>query len=63
MKFNRLSFITSGILLAGMLGNISCRKADRPEEPETIKTTFVEEKFFNSHRSTNPKEKMKKNIL
>ena len=52
MKINRLLLL--GILSAGILAYISCRKIDRQlDEPVS---TDIESKFFNSHRSSDPLE-------
>jgi hypothetical protein len=55
MKFNRL--FQMAFILTGLLVYISCRKADSPlqDQPPFSKTS--EDRFFNSHRSTDPTEK------
>ncbi|HUC80607.1 MAG TPA: hypothetical protein VMR70_06800, partial [Flavisolibacter sp.] len=54
MKLSK--FFITVLMITGLLVYISCRKADT-QSHEKVKTETIEDKFFNSHRTTDPTEK------
>lgn len=57
MKTNR--FFGLSIMLAGLLLFITCRKMDySPPKPNDPALNNVTDRFFNSHRSNDPTEKV-----